>query len=214
MDPLSGRIHDISLPLVGGGLVFPGDPEIEVSSHLSLARGDPANVSALRLGSHSGTHIDAPRHFLPEGRPVDAIPLERLVGPALVLDFPTEVTAIGVPELRARDLRGARRVLLKTRNSAAWAQPGFTPEYVYLAPDGAEYLLRHGVELVGIDYLSIERFDSGDYKVHRMLLEREVVIVEGLDLSKIPAGEYQLICLPLRLTGLDGAPARVMLVST
>jgi arylformamidase len=169
-------------------------------------------VSALELGSHTGTHIDAPRHFFPQGSPVDAIPLDRLIGPALVLDFPSEVGAIGERELRARDLRGARRVLCRTRNSAEWKHHRFTPEYVYLAPDGAEFLVRQGVELVGIDYLSIERFNSEDYPVHRMLLERNVVIVEGLDLSEVSEGDYRLICLPLRLAGLDGAPARAVLV--
>jgi arylformamidase len=205
-------IYDVSVPIVDGGVIYPGDPRIRITVHSSVERGDPANVSALELGSHTGTHIDAPRHFFSHGGPVDGIPLERLIGPALVLDFPPEVAAIGAPELRVKDLRGARRVLFRTGNSAAWTQPEFKPEYVYLAPDGAEHLLRHGVELVGIDYLSIERFDSKNHPVHRMLLEREIVIVEGLDLSAVSEGEYQLICLPLRLAGLDGAPARAALV--
>ena len=207
-------IYDVSVPVADGGLIYPGDPGIRVSPHLSLERGDPANVSGLQLGSHTGTHIDAPRHFFSQGTPVDAVPLDCLVGPALVLEFPPEVAAIGGPDLRARDLRGARRVLLRTRNSARWGRPEFTPDYVGLSADGAEYLIRHGVELVGIDYLSIERYGSTDYPVHRMLLGREVVIVEGLDLSAIPEGEYQLICLPLRLAGLDGAPARAVLLAS
>jgi arylformamidase len=209
---LLGRIHDVSLPIASEGLTFPGDPQTHVSVHQSIARGDPANVSALAFGSHTGTHIDAPRHFLQGGGPVDAIPLERLVGPAAVLELPDSVTAIGEAELRSRDLRGTRRVLFRTRNSSLLSGPRFTPEYAYLAPDGAEYLLGLGVELVGIDYLSIERFDSKDYPVHRMLLERQVVIVEGLDLSEVPEGGYQFFCLPLRLVGLDGAPARAVLI--
>jgi arylformamidase len=213
MDPLAGRIYDASLPILSGGLVFPGDPRIRISAHRSIARGDPANVSVLRLGSHTGTHVDAPKHFVPDGGSADTIPLERLVGPAVVLDFPEDVTEIGAAQLRAHGLRGSRRVLLRTRNSILLSHPRFTPEYVSLAPDGAEYLLEHGVELVGIDYLSIERFDTTDYPVHRLLLEREVVIVEGLDLSAVPGGAYQLVCLPLRLPGLDGAPARAVLIA-
>jgi arylformamidase len=213
MDPLAGRIYDVSLPIVSGGLVFPGDPRIRISAHLSIARGDPANVSVLELGSHTGTHVDAPKHFLSDGGSADTIPLERLVGPAVVLDFPEDVTEIGAAELRSHDLRGWGRVLLRTRNSNLLSHPRFTPEYVALTPDGAEHLLEHSVELIGIDYLSIERFDTTDHPVHRMLLEREVVIVEGLDLSAVPGGAYQLVCLPLRLAGLDGAPARAVLIA-
>jgi arylformamidase len=206
-------IHDISVPIVDGGVVYPGDPRIRIRAHSSIEQGDLANVSALELGSHTATHIDAPRHFFAHGSAVDAIPLERLIGPAVVLHFPPGVAAIGERELRARRLGNARRVLCRTRNSSEWKHPRFTPEYVHLAPDGAEYLIRQGVELVGVDYLSIERFNSEDHPVHRMLLERNVVIVEGLDLSAVAEGEYQLICLPLRLAGLDGAPARAILTA-
>jgi arylformamidase len=213
MDRLAGRIYDVSTAIVPDGLVFPGDPRIEISAHLSIAAGDPANVSRLALGSHTGTHVDAPRHFLSAGRPVDTIPLERLVGPAVVLHFPEDVVEVGAAQLSGQRLRGVRRVLLRTRNSARLSRSQFSPDYVALAPDGARYLLEQGVELVGIDYLSIERYGTGDHPVHRMLLEREVVIVEGLDLSAVPSGVYQLVCLPLRLAGLDGAPARAVLIA-
>jgi arylformamidase len=212
MGPTLRRIYDVSVPIVSGGLAFPGDPQIHISVHQSIERGDVANVSALALGSHTGTHIDAPRHFLPGGAPVDAVPLERLIGPAVVLGLPDHAASIGAAELRSRDLGDTRRVLFRTRNSALLSKPQFTPEYVSLAPDAAEYLLDRKVELVGIDYLSIDRFDSKGHPVHRMLLERQVVIVEGLDLSTVPEGRYELICLPLRLAGLDGAPARVVLI--
>lgn len=207
-----GRIHDVSRPLRDGGVTFPGDPRIVFRAHSSIARGDPANVTALALGSHSGTHVDAPSHFLAGGGPVDRIPLERLIGPAAVLDLPAELASVGADDLAHQDLRGQRRVLLRTRNSATPPETRFTPEYCALAPDGAEYLLDHGVELVGIDGLSIEGFGSTDFTVHHLLLERGVVIVEGLDLSSVPAGVYQLVCLPLRLEGLDGAPARAVLI--
>ena len=207
-----GRVHDVSRPLHDGGTIYPGDPEIRFRSHSSLSRGDEANVSALSFGSHSGTHVDAPSHFLQGAMPVDEIPPERLIGPAVVVEFPDSVTAVGADDLAAQDLRGQRRVLLRTRNSSRPTEAGFDREYCALAPDGAEYLLEQGVDLVGIDALSVERFGSEDFAVHHLLLERGVVIVEGLDLSAVSPGVYQFICLPLRLRGLDGAPARAVLI--
>jgi arylformamidase len=212
MSSLPGRIHDVSRPLRHGGVIYPGDPEIVFRPHSAIERGDEANVTALALGSHSGTHVDAPSHFLPGGSPVDRIPLDRLIGPAAVLDLPVELGSVGAADLARHDLRGHRRVLLRTRNSAAAAGPGFTSDYCALTADGAEYLIDHGVALVGIDALSIEPFGSADFAVHHLLLGRGVVIVEGLDLSSISAGVYQLVCLPLRLQGLDGAPARAVLL--
>lgn len=212
MSPFSGRVHDVSRPLLSGGVIYPGDPEIAFRAHSSIDGGDPASVTVLRLGSHSGTHVDAPSHFLPGGTPVDRIPPERLIGPAIVLDLPGELASVGAADLARQDLGGHRRVLLRTRNSAAGPMTRFTPDYCALAPDGAEYLLERGVELVGIDALSLEQFGSSDYPVHHLLLGRSVVIVEGLDLSAVSAGVYQLICLPLKLEGLDGAPARAVLI--
>ncbi len=212
MSSPSERIYELSLPIRAGGLVYPGDPEIRFDAHASIARGDQANVTALAFGSHTGTHIDAPRHFVPDGEPVDRIPIDILVGPAVVLDLPGEERRIGAAELAGHDLRGRSRVLLKTRNSALLRSPEFHRGYRALAPDGAAHLLERGVELVGIDYLSVEEFGSEAYPVHHLLLERGVVIVEGLDLAAVPAGVYQLICLPLRLVGLDGAPAGAVLI--
>jgi arylformamidase len=213
MAPPASRVYDVSRPLHEGGTIYPGDPAIHFRPHASIARGDPSNVSALALGSHSGTHIDAPSHFVPGGEPVDRVPLERLIGPAVVLDLPDAGAAVGAAELARQDLRGQRRVLLRTRNSARPPGAGFTPAYCALALDGAEFLLERGVELVGIDALSIEAFGSESYPVHHLLLGRGVVIVEGLDLSAVAAGIYQFICLPLRLAGLDGAPARAVLIA-
>jgi arylformamidase len=204
-------LYDISMPIRSGGLIYPGDPEIRIEAHRSIASGDPANVSVLTLGSHSGTHVDAPSHFLESGGTVDELAVERLVGPAVVLNLLGDTPEIGAAELVAHDLRGCRRVLLRTRNSALLRRGEFSREYRALAPDGAAYLADGGVELVGIDYLSVERFDSDIYPVHHLLLERGVVIVEGLDLSEVPPGVYQLVCLPLRLAKLDGAPARAVL---
>jgi arylformamidase len=207
------RIYDISVPIRSGGLVYPGNPEIDIALQQAVAKGAGANVSTIRFGSHTGTHADAARHFFDDGQTVDKIPLERLIGPALLLSFPDELRSVGAAELRAHDIKGHTRILLRTRNSAFLSQKEFVKDYTYLAPDGAQYLVDQGVELVGIDYLSIEQFHSGHHLTHRTLLERSVVIVEGLDLSVPPPGEYQFICLPLRIEGCDGAPARAVLIA-
>jgi arylformamidase len=207
------RIYDISVPIRSGGLVYPGNPEIDIALQQAVAKGASANVSTIRFGSHTGTHADAARHFFDDGQPVDKIPLERLIGPALLLSFNDNIRSVGAAELRQRDLKGQKRVLLRTRNSALLAAEEFVKDYTYLAPDGAQYLVDQGVELVGIDYLSIEQFHSGHHRTHRTLLEHSVVIVEGLDLSAPPPGEYQFICLPLRIEGCDGAPARAVLLA-
>lgn len=206
------RIYDISVPIRTGGLVYPGNPEIEITLQQAVAKGAGANVSSIRFGSHTGTHADAARHFFDDGQTVDRIPLERLIGPALLLSFPDDVRAIGAADLSKHDLKGRTRILLRTRNSALLSQKEFVGDYTYLAPDGAQYLVDNDVELVGIDYLSIEQFHSGHHMTHRILLERSVVILEGLDLSVPAPGEYQLICLPLRIEGCDAAPARAVLI--
>jgi arylformamidase len=207
------RIYDISVPIRSGGLVYPGNPEVDIALQQAVAKGAGANVSTIRFGSHTGTHADAARHFFDDGQTVDRIPLERLIGPALLLSFPDDIRSVGAAELRAHDIKGQTRILLRTRNSAFLSQKEFVKDYTYLAPDGAQYLVDQGVELVGIDYLSIEQFHSGHHLTHRTLLERSVVIVEGLDLSVPPPGEYQFICLPLRIEGCDGAPARAVLIA-
>jgi arylformamidase len=206
------RIYDISMPIRTGGLVYPGNPEIEVTLQQAVAKGAGANVSFVRFGSHTGTHADAARHFFDDGQSVDQIPLERLIGPAILLAFDDNVRAIGAADLRQHELTEHTRVLLRTRNSALLSRKEFVSDYTYLAPDGAQYLVDKGVELVGIDYLSIEQFHSGHHLTHKTLLAKSVVILEGLNFSAVPSGEYQLICLPLRIEGCDGAPARAVLV--
>jgi arylformamidase len=207
------RIYDISVPIRSGGLVYPGNPEIEITLQQAVAKGAGANVSFVRFGSHTGTHADAARHFFDDGQTVDKIPLERLIGPALLLSFPDDLRSVSAADLSNHDLKGRKRVLIRTRNSALLSQKEFVRDYTYLAPDGAQYLVDNGVELVGVDYLSIEQFHSGHHKTHRILLERSVVILEGLDLSVPAPGEYELICLPLRIEGCDGAPARAVLIA-
>ena len=205
-------IYDISVPIASGGVTYPGNPPIEITPQQEIARGGSSNVSRISFGSHTGTHIDAPKHFFDDGVGVDAIALEVLMGDAMLVDVGSDVMMVGERELRLHELKGHTRVLIKTRNSSFIRQPEFVRDYTYLAPDGAAYLASLGVKLVGIDYLSIEQFHSGHHRTHRTLLERGIVIVEGLDLSAPPIGPYELRCLPLRLVGLDGAPARAVLV--
>ncbi len=208
------RIYDISVALRTGGLVYPGNPAISITQQQAISQGAGANVSRIDMGSHTGTHVDAPKHFFDDGAGVDALSLDVLTGPCRLLAFSDAVMSIGEAELRAHDLTGVTRVLLKTRNSA-WLASGsteFHPDYTYLAPDGAEYLAAIGVTLVGVDYLSVEQFHSGHHRTHRTLLERGIIIVEGLQLSEPPAGKYELYCLPVNFAGLDGAPCRAILV--
>jgi arylformamidase len=209
-----GRIYDISTPIRSGGLVYPGNPAIRIEPQQAITEGASANVSSVAFGSHTGTHVDAAKHFVDDGETVDRIPLDRLIGPAILLAFPDDLMSIGAADLEKQDIGSHTRVLLRTRNSTFLADPEFVKDYTYLAPDGAEFLVRRGVELVGIDYLSIEQFHSGHHRTHLTLLERRVVIAEGLDLSEPPPGVYELICLPLRLAGLDGAPARAVLLGS
>ncbi len=205
-------IYDISLPVMSGGVVYPGNPEIRIEAQQSIAKGGSSNVSALSFGSHTGTHVDAPKHFFDDGAGVDTLPLNVLMGPAVLICVGDDVMAVGKEQLRLHELKGHERVLIKTRNSSFIRGSEFVKDYTYLAPDGAEYLVSLGVKLVGVDYFSVEQFHSGHHRTHRTLLEHGVVIVEGLDLSEPPLGPYELRVLPLRLTGLDGAPARAVLV--
>ena len=207
------RIYDISIPVIAGGIVYPGNPPIEIEAQQALSRGDGANVSVLSFGSHTATHVDAAKHFFDDGQPVDELPLETLVGPCIVIEFDDDVMSVGRAELQRHDLHATKRVLLKTRNSRVLQkQAEFVKDYTYVAPDGAEYLVELGIELVGVDYLSVEQFKSGHHRTHRTLLGAKVVIVEGLALAGVPPGKYQLACLPLKLRGLDGAPARAILI--
>ncbi len=207
------RIYDISIDIVAGGVTYPGNPPIAFELQQALARGDGANVSTLSFGSHTATHVDAAKHFFDDGQTVEQLPLDRLVGPCVVLEFDDNVMAIGRAELEKHDLAGVTRVLFKTRNSRSLQKRSeFVKDYTYVSPEGAEGLVGLGIELVGVDYLSVEQFRSGHHRTHRTLLGARVIIIEGLALADVPPGRYELICLPLKLRGLDGAPARAILV--
>lgn len=201
---------DVTLELSEELPVYPGDPGIQIRQVQSMAKGASCNLSRLMFGSHSGTHIDAPGHFIPEGAGVDRIPISALIGPARVMEV-AATRAVGRAQLSKVPLVPGERLLLKTRNSSFVSQSRFRKGYVYLSEGGARFLVEKGVRLVGIDYLSVERFGSKRYPAHKVLLENGVVILEGLDLSRVPPGRYELFCLPLKIKGCDGAPARVIL---
>ena len=204
------RIYDISVPLSPRLVCYPGDPQVEITSVASIAQGDVANVSRLTLSSHSGTHLDAPRHFFPQGVAVDTLDLGRLLGPARVYAL-TSTTHITADDLQPLRLAGVERVLFRTVNSALWDRPAFHANYVALTASAAQLLVEKGVQLVGIDYLSVDAFTRQDFPVHRLLLGAGVLILEGLDLRAVPPGDYELLVLPLRLQEGDGAPARAVL---
>ena len=203
------RIHDITVPLVAGLTAYPGDPPVVLET-LQKAGESPYGLSRLSLTTHSGTHVDAPLHFVAGGTPVDELPLEILMGKTRVVEIQSR-ERVERSELEALDLRDDLRVLLKTRMSGQIQRSGFQEDHVYLTGDAARYLAQAGIKLVGFDYLSIEKLGSRDYAAHVALLEARVVIVEGLDLSEIEPGEYDMVCLPLRIAGADGSPARVVL---
>jgi arylformamidase len=206
------RIFDVSVPVVDQGLVYPGNPAIHISPASEMSKGASSNLSQLSFGSHTGTHVDAPKHFFDAGSTVDRLPLNALIGPAMVIAYPDDVMSVTADHLKKYKLDGIERVLIRTRNSGFIRERAFHPDFTFVAPDGADYLASIGVKLVGVDYLSVEQFHSDHHKTHRTLLERGIVIVEGLDLSEIAPGEYAFCCLPLRLEGLDGAPARAVLM--
>jgi arylformamidase len=205
------RLYDITLPIREGMIAYPGNPPTRLQPHTRIAHGDDANVLELSFGSHTGTHVDAAHHFIDGGQRVDELPLERLIGPALVVHVPGDVTAIGERELRDAGVDGQTRVLLRTCNAALRDHDEFDEGFAHLTGDGAAYLVRTGVDLIAIDYLSIEAFDADEPVAHRTLLEKEIIVVEGVDLRAVPAGMYELICLPLRVAGADGAPVRAVL---
>lgn len=206
------ELIDISVGVSPQLPVWPGDPPIEMSRLSSIDQGDEANVTRLAAGVHIGTHVDAPRHFIAGGAGIDELPLEVLVGEAVVVSLPA-AEVIDRHALASAGIEGQpERILFKTSNSAYWAsnEREFQRDYVAIDESGAEWLLAQGVRLVGVDYLSVAPWGRA-VATHRRLLGAEVVVVEGLDLTGVEAGTYQLYCLPLKLVGSDGAPARVLL---
>jgi arylformamidase len=207
-------IYDISLPITQDMPVWPGDPPVQLEQVSSMDAGDHDNISRLACSVHTGTHVDAPHHFLNDHRTIDSLPLDVLIGSAQVLQISDEVSLItsGILE-KAGISSGTSRLLLKTRNSHLWEQGDkeFFKDFVGVSLDGADWLVRAGIKLVGIDYLSIAPYNQS-IPTHQALLKPGIVILEGLDLHAVPPGVYDLVCLPLNLVGSDGAPARTILI--
>jgi arylformamidase len=202
---------DVTVPIADGMLHWPDNPPVTLRRALAIDRGDAANVSALSLGVHTGTHVDAPIHFLPGGTDVGALDPGVAIGPARVVEVFDPVAA-GRAELERVCPRPDERLILKTRNSSRrWSEEPFFENFVFVEADGARYLADCGIALLGVDYLSVGGFAIDGEATHRALLEAGILIVEGLDLTRVEPGDYELVCLPLRLAGSDGAPARALL---
>src|SRR5262245_16535688 len=202
------KIYDVTVPLSKDLVVYPGDPQVKISRRTRVNEDAKYNLSRYSFSSHAGTHVDPPFHLIEGGVTVDELPIELLVGRARVV----EVTAPVINEivLEEFDFTADARVLFKTRNSYLWSQKTFVEDYVYISPGAARSLVNGGIKVVGIDYLSVDKFGA-EPETHRALLEAGAVVIEGLDLREVEPGDYEMICLPLKVKDGDGAPARVVL---
>lgn len=207
------KIYDVTVAVSETVPIYEGDPRVSIESVRQIADGDAANVSNLCLGAHTGTHVDAPNHFIDGARQLADLDVARMVGPCRVVEVDDNVISIEPSHLP--DLTDVERIVFKTRNSDFWSDPssGFRTDFTYLSTEAARLIADANISLVGIDYLSIEEFGSKDHETHKILLGKEVVILEGLDLREVPAGDYEIVCLPLKYVGAtgDGSPARTIL---
>lgn len=207
------KIYDLTLPITPSLIVWPGDPPVRITREADVNAGDEFSLSRLEMSAHTGTHVDAPAHFIPGGGGVETLPLDVLIGPALVVELldVDQVTAVSLSTLSLPP--NTQRLLFKTRNSARWTagETEFHKDFVAITADGAQWLVDHGIRLVGVDYLSVAPYET-TAETHVILLQAGVIPIEGLNLHGILPGEYQLICLPLLLSGCDGAPCRAALL--
>ena len=205
---------DVSVPLRDGMVVWPGDIEMQIERRKAIARGDDYNLSSLYMGVHTGTHMDAPRHFLSDTKTIDQIPFDAVIGPARVIEI-TDNESIKPEELEPYNIKRGERILFKTRNSQrCWQTDKFVTDFVYITRGAALFLAESGVKLVGIDYLSVASPADTEKTMpdtHKTLLGAEIWLLEGLDLSGVSAGNYELICLPLKLVQTEGSPVRAVL---
>jgi arylformamidase len=204
------KLIDVTVPLDAQLPTYPHNTPFTLEPIKRIARGDSSNVSTLHMSAHSGTHVDAPRHFFDEGAGTEALPLELLVGRTRVIEVSSRA-GIAAEDLDDIDFSDDIRVLIKTHNSHLWGSPEFETGYVGVTESGAKRLVERGIKVVGVDYLSVEQFKKPGAPAHHILLGNGVIIIEGLNLSDAEAGQYEMYCLPLRIAGADGAPARVVL---
>jgi arylformamidase len=201
---------DVSVPLRTGMVSWPGDPPARITHALDIEKGDPCTVSLIEMGAHTGTHMDAPAHFVRGGPGIDTMPLDAAIGSARVISI-RDRESIKPDELLRHHIRRGERILFKTRNSArCWDTDTFVENFVYLSALAAQYLVERHVRLVGIDYLSVGGFYADGVETHQALLNAGIWIVEGLNLKRVKPGRVQLVCLPLKIAGADGAPARAL----
>ena len=202
---------DVTLPISNGMVTWPGDKRVEVSKSSAIGtNGSEANVTAISLSAHTGTHMDAPLHFFPDGTDITHIPFIHLIGPAKVIHI-TDPHQITFSELKEADIEKGDRLLFRTRNSDSdWSMKPFMKDYVYLSTNAAQYLVKHGIICIGVDYLSVAGEENGR-EVHQLLLGEGITIIEGLNLKTIVPGTYEMIALPMKIAGADGAPARVVI---
>ena len=204
------KLIDVSVPLDAQLPTYPHNTPFALEPIKRLARGDSSNVSTLHMSAHTGTHVDAPRHFFDEGAGTEALPLELLIGRARVITVDSRA-GVAAEDLDHLDFSDDIRVLIKTHNSRLWGSPAFHEDYVGVTESGARHLVEHGIKVVGVDYLSVEQFRKPGAPAHHVLLGAGTIVIEGLDLRDVEPGIYEMFCLPLRVVASDGAPARVVL---
>ena len=202
---------DISVPFYSGMTHWPDNPPVAITPLLEMAKGAVCNVSHLAMGAHTGTHIDGQNHFIRDGKSVDEVPFEAMIGRARVIEVKDRV-CIKPAALRPHKIKRGERILFKTRNSArSWRTEAFDEDFVFISKEAAQYLVDCGIRTVGVDYLSVGGYRRDGVETHQILLGAEVWIIEGLNLSQVKPGKYELLCLPLKIRGCDGAPARALL---
>jgi arylformamidase len=204
------RLIDVSVPLDAQLPTYPHNTPFSLEPLKRIARGDSSNVSTLHMSAHTGTHVDAPRHFFDAGAGTESLALELLMGRARVIEIDSRA-GIAAEDLAPIDLSDDIRVLIKTHNSRLWGSPEFHEDYVGITDSGAKHLVEHGIKVVGVDYLSVEKFHTPGAPAHHVLLGAGTIVIEGLNLRDVEPGVYEMFCLPLRIVGSDGAPARVVL---
>jgi len=210
------KIYDLTVPIHTTMAVWPGDPKVSNGLESSIKAGNDANITKIQMSAHTGTHIDAPFHFVDDGISIDQLDLDLLIGEAEVIEIDHDVKMITSSTLaELGKVKWPMRILFKTNNSQKKLieNPEFSKDFVSLSVDASEFLIANGVKLIGIDYLSIAPFENGD-QTHVVLLENEIIVIEGLNLKEVNPGVYQLIALPIKLQGADGAPARVVLLQS
>jgi len=204
------KLIDVTVPLDSALPTYPNNTPFTIEAIARIARGDSSNVSTLHMSAHCGTHVDAPRHFFDAGAGTEALPLEMLIGRTRVIEVSSR-TGIAAEDLNGLDLSEDVRLLIKTHNSRLWGSPDFRTDYIGVTESGAKHLVGKGIKVLGVDYLSVEQFRKPGAPAHHVLLGAGMIVIEGLNLADVDPGVYEMYCLPLRIVGADGAPARVVL---